>query len=112
MFVQVGLCRTCSETTLLVFPRGGSYIFQHFNFYYHVHVSFNTYTTYFHHTFSDFQRYLMGNVFCLPKNFTLPSDRVQLDKPCSEGQMNDLDTRLQEVKDKIIAVRQSVFIAF
>ena len=22
--VQVGLCRTCSETTLLVFPRGGS----------------------------------------------------------------------------------------
>ena len=24
--VQVGLCRTCSETTLLVFPRGGSYI--------------------------------------------------------------------------------------
>ena len=25
MTVQVGLCRTCSETTLLVFPRGGSY---------------------------------------------------------------------------------------
>ena len=24
--VQVGLCRTCSETTLLVFPRGGSNI--------------------------------------------------------------------------------------
>ena len=24
--VQVGLCRTCSETTLLVFPRGGSYV--------------------------------------------------------------------------------------
>ena len=24
--VQAGLCRTCSETTLLVFPRGGSYI--------------------------------------------------------------------------------------
>ena len=24
--VQVGLCRPCSETTLLVFPRGGSYI--------------------------------------------------------------------------------------
>ena len=24
MTVQVGLCRTCSETTLLVFPRGGS----------------------------------------------------------------------------------------
>ena len=24
MLVQVGLCRTCSETTLLVFPRGGS----------------------------------------------------------------------------------------
>ena len=23
--VQVGLCRTCSETTLLVFPRGGSH---------------------------------------------------------------------------------------
>ena len=23
--VQVGLCRTCSETTLLVFPRGGSF---------------------------------------------------------------------------------------
>ena len=23
--VQVGLCRTCSGTTLLVFPRGGSY---------------------------------------------------------------------------------------
>ena len=22
--VQAGLCRTCSETTLLVFPRGGS----------------------------------------------------------------------------------------
>ena len=26
MLVQAGLCRTCSETTLLVFPRGGSYI--------------------------------------------------------------------------------------
>ena len=25
MLVQAGLCRTCSETTLLVFPRGGSY---------------------------------------------------------------------------------------
>ena len=24
--VQPGLCRTCSETTLLVFPRGGSFI--------------------------------------------------------------------------------------
>ena len=24
--VQAGLCRTCSETTLLVFPRGGSYV--------------------------------------------------------------------------------------
>ena len=26
MLVQPGLCRTCSETTLLVFPRGGSYL--------------------------------------------------------------------------------------
>ena len=26
VLVQFGLCRTCSETTLLVFPRGGSYI--------------------------------------------------------------------------------------
>ena len=26
MLVQVGLCLTCSETTLLVFPRGGSII--------------------------------------------------------------------------------------
>ena len=26
VLVQVGLCRTCSETTLLVFPRGGSLI--------------------------------------------------------------------------------------
>ena len=26
MLVQVGLCRTCSETTLLVFPRGGSFL--------------------------------------------------------------------------------------
>ena len=25
VLVQVDLCRTCSETTLLVFPRGGSY---------------------------------------------------------------------------------------
>ena len=25
MLVQAGLCRTCSETTLLVFPRGGSF---------------------------------------------------------------------------------------
>ena len=25
VFVQVGLCLTCSATTLLVFPRGGSY---------------------------------------------------------------------------------------
>ena len=27
VLVQVGLCRTCSETTLLVFPRGGSNIY-------------------------------------------------------------------------------------
>ena len=26
MLVQAGLCRTWSETTLLVFPRGGSYV--------------------------------------------------------------------------------------
>ena len=26
MLVQVGLCWTCSETTLLVFPRGSSYV--------------------------------------------------------------------------------------
>ena len=26
MLVQAGLCWTCSETTLLVFPRGGSYV--------------------------------------------------------------------------------------
>ena len=27
MLVQAGFCQTCSETTLLVFPRGGSYNF-------------------------------------------------------------------------------------
>ena len=32
MTVQVGLCRTCSETTLLVFPRGGSYIINNDSF--------------------------------------------------------------------------------
>ena len=26
VLVQAGLCRTCSETTLLVFPGGGSYV--------------------------------------------------------------------------------------
>ena len=26
VLAQLGLCRTCSETTLLVFPRGGSYV--------------------------------------------------------------------------------------
>ena len=26
VLVQAGLCRTCSETTLLVFPRGGSFM--------------------------------------------------------------------------------------
>ena len=26
VLVQAGLCRTCSETTLLVIPRGGSYV--------------------------------------------------------------------------------------
>ena len=26
VLVQAGLCRTCSETTLLVFPRGGSFV--------------------------------------------------------------------------------------
>ena len=26
VLVQAGLCRTCSETTLLVFPRGGSFL--------------------------------------------------------------------------------------
>ena len=31
VLVQVGLCRTCSETTLLVFPRGGS-IMLHFEY--------------------------------------------------------------------------------
>ena len=25
MLIQAGLCLTCSETTLLVFPRGGSF---------------------------------------------------------------------------------------
>ena len=27
MLVQAALCRTCSETTLLVFPRGGSFVY-------------------------------------------------------------------------------------
>ena len=31
MTVQPGLCQNCSETTLLVFPRGGSYD-NNFNF--------------------------------------------------------------------------------
>ena len=26
VLVQVGLCPTCSETTLLIFPRGGSFV--------------------------------------------------------------------------------------
>ena len=26
VLVQTGLCRSCSETTLLVFPRGGSFV--------------------------------------------------------------------------------------
>ena len=26
VLLQAGLCRTCSETTLLVFPRGGSHV--------------------------------------------------------------------------------------
>ena len=26
--VQAGLCQTCSETTLLVFPRGGSVVYK------------------------------------------------------------------------------------
>ena len=30
MLVQAGLCRTCSKTTLLVFPRGGSFV-QHWS---------------------------------------------------------------------------------
>ena len=29
MAVQTGLCQTSSETTLLVFPRGGSFLFSH-----------------------------------------------------------------------------------
>ena len=29
VLVQAGLCRTCLETTLLVFPRGGSYLNLH-----------------------------------------------------------------------------------
>ena len=33
VLVQVGLCRTCSETTLLVFPRGGSYHMLKLQFY-------------------------------------------------------------------------------
>ena len=32
MTVQPGLCQTCSETTLLVFPRGCSYDNNNFNF--------------------------------------------------------------------------------
>ena len=31
VLVQAGLCRTCSETTLLVFPRGGSIIRKYFS---------------------------------------------------------------------------------
>ena len=31
VLVQPGLCRTCSETTLLVFPRGGSFNGNHCN---------------------------------------------------------------------------------
>ena len=30
VLVQVGLCRTCSESTLLVFPRGSSYYTKHY----------------------------------------------------------------------------------
>ena len=32
MAVQPGLCRTCSKTTLLVFPRGGSYFISHIHY--------------------------------------------------------------------------------
>ena len=30
--VQAGLCQTCSETTLLVFPRGGSFVLVQFRY--------------------------------------------------------------------------------
>ena len=32
VLVQAGLCRTCSETTLLVFPRGVSVVFKPMSF--------------------------------------------------------------------------------
>ena len=43
-------------------------------------------------------------MFSLPSNLVLPEDRPQVESPCSEEQMNDLDTRLKEVKDRIMAV--------
>ena len=43
VLVQAGLCRTCSETTLLVFPRGGSYLEASEDNKWIVHCSENTY---------------------------------------------------------------------
>lgn len=46
----------------------------------------------------------MNNVFTIPPYLVLPSDRKQIDSPCTEEEMRELDLDIQEATDKIIAV--------
>ena len=45
MLVQPGLCRTCSETTLLVFPRGGSFLSESASYYHKDKLHLNSFGT-------------------------------------------------------------------
>ena len=50
------------------------------------------------------QTYLNINVFSLPRNLILSEDRPQIENPCSEEKMRDIDRQLKEGKDKLMAV--------
>ena len=43
-------------------------------------------------------------MFSLPRNLILSEDRPQIDNPCSEEKMRDIDRQLKEGKDKLMAV--------
>ncbi|XP_060589020.1 protein MIS12 homolog [Ruditapes philippinarum] len=55
--------------------------------------------------FDKAENYLFKNVFSIPDHLVLPSDRPQVDNPCTEEEMIMLDDDIKHVLDRIVAVK-------
>lgn len=57
------------------------------------------------HKFDTAESYLLKNVFNIPDHLVLPEDRQNVENPCTEADLDQLDQEIKHVTDRIIAVK-------